>query len=382
MAPIARSPAERWLPLLAAALAWLVAVPVGAHTLRPAIATASFAGDGGFVLEIETNLEARLAGIGPSHTDTRNAPTADRYDRLRALPPAMLRAELEPFLPGFVARLRPEVDGEPVAVALRDVVIPPVGDLDLARKSVVRLAGTLPVGATTFRWRWPVEYGDCALRLRYGDGPVVVSYWLEAGEASPPFALDATVVPRPWHAVALDYLELGFTHILPRGLDHILFVLGLFLLSLRLGPILWQVTAFTLAHTLTLALSVYGVIALPAAVVEPLIALSIAYVGIENIVSRRLHPWRVAVVFAFGLLHGMGFAGVLTGIGLPERDYVTALVAFNVGVEFGQLAVILLALLAVGGFRRRAWYRARIVVPASAAIACVGLFWTVERTLL
>ncbi len=369
---------RRWGVLLLCAL---LASGASAHTLRPTIATVSFAGDGTFELAIETNLEARLAGIGPGHVDTRDAPEARDYDRLRALPPEALREALEPFLPGFLARVRPAVDGAPVELALVEAAIPPVGDLDLARKSVLRLGGTLPRGARAFRWAWPADYGNCALRLRLGDDPVVQSYWLGDGAASPPFALDARVVPRPWPEVALDYLVLGFTHILPLGLDHILFVLGLFLLSLRLAPILWQVTAFTVAHTLTLALTVYGVVALSPRIVEPLIALSIAYVGIENVVTRRLHPWRVALVFGFGLLHGMGFAGVLTEIGLPERDFVTALLAFNVGVEFGQLAVIVLALLAVGAWRTRPWYRTRIVVPASLAIAAVGLYWALERAL-
>jgi hydrogenase/urease accessory protein HupE len=373
-----RRPPPRWR-LATALLCCLVASGAGAHTLRPAIATVSFADDGSFLLAIETNLEARLAGIGPEHADTRDAPTARAYDRLRALAPAALRAELVPFLPGLLARIRPEVDGRPLDLAFADVAIPPVGDLDLARKSVLQLRGTLPRGARAFRWAWPAAYGDCALRLRYGDGPVVQSFWLKAGATSPPFALDAEVVPRPVTEVAVDYLVLGFSHIVPYGLDHILFVLGLFLLSLRLAPILWQVTAFTLAHTLTLALTIYGYVSLPATVVEPLIALSIAYVGLENLLTSRLHPWRVAVVFGFGLLHGMGFAGVLTDIGLPQQDFLTALIGFNVGVEFGQLAVIGLALAAVGAFRARPWYRARVVLPASALITLVGLYWTVER---
>ena len=124
-------------------------------------------------------------------------------------------------------------------------------------------------------------------------------------------------MPRPRLAVAADYLTLGFTHILPRGLDHLLFVLGIFLLSRQLAPILWQVTAFTVAHTITLGLTLYGFVALPSTVFEPLIALSIVYVGVENGLTPRLRRWRVVVVFGFGLLHGMGFDGVLTGIGLP-----------------------------------------------------------------
>ena len=365
--------------LLGGLLALCAAAPAVAHTLRPAIATVAFHDGGRVELAIETNLEALITGIGPQHADTRDAPNAQAYDRLRALPPAALAAEFADFAPGFVPGIRPDVDGRPLELVLDGVDVPEVGDLALARKSVVRLHGQLPRDAATFRWSWPAAHGNCALRLQYGDGPVIQSHWLTGGAASPPFALDAGMLPRPVTAVMVDYLVLGFTHILPLGVDHILFVLGLFLLSLRLAPILWQVTAFTLAHTITLALTIYGVLSLPASVVEPLIALSIAYVGIENILTPRLHPWRVVIVFAFGLLHGMGFAGVLTEIGLPESEFLAALISFNVGVEFGQLAVIVLALLAVGGLRGRPWYRRRIVIPASAAIARTGLYWTVTR---
>ena len=128
-----------------------------------------------------------------------------------------------------------------------------------------------------------------------------------------------------------QYLWLGYTHILPQGLDHILFVIGLFLLSPRLKTLLLQVTAFTIAHSITLGLSMYGIVSLPPRVVEPLIALSIAYVAIENLLTRELKPWRVALVFTFGLLHGLGFAGVLRELGLPRAEFLTALLTFNAG---------------------------------------------------
>ena len=128
---------------------------------------------------------------------------------------------------------------------------------------------------------------------------------------------------------------LGFTHIVPDGLDHVLFVLGLFLLTGRARSILWQVSAFTAAHSITLGLSLYGVITAPASLVEPMIALSIAYVAIENLFLSELRTWRLALVFAFGLLHGMGFAGALRDLGLPRSEFLTALVTFNLGVEGG-----------------------------------------------
>jgi len=179
---------------------------------------------------------------------------------------------------------------------------------------------------------------------------------------------------------AILYLVMGYKHILPLGFDHILFVLSLFLLSPSLKPVLWQATAFTIAHSVTLALAMYKVIQVPAAIVEPLIALSILFVAVENIVSPRLKPARIGIVFLFGLIHGLGFAGALADMGLPQNAYLLSLVMFNVGVELGQLTVILLAFfLLARWFGNKPYYRKRVVVPLSVLIGLIALYWTVER---
>lgn len=185
----------------------------------------------------------------------------------------------------------------------------------------------------------------------------------------------------PQTGIAWTYLKLGFTHILPLGLDHILFVLSLFFLSSNLKTVLWQATAFTVAHTVTLGLSIYGYIQPLPALVEPLIALSIFFVAVENLLSKELRPGRLVVVFGFGLVHGMGFAGALNELGLPPGSFLNALLSFNVGVELGQITVILTAyFLAAKWFSGKPWYRQRVVNPVSMAIALVALYWTVERT--
>jgi hypothetical protein len=187
---------------------------------------------------------------------------------------------------------------------------------------------------------------------------------------------------RPWWRSAALYLRLGFEHILPKGLDHILFVLALFLASTRLKPLLIQVSVFTFAHTLTLGLAAAGWVRAPGAIVEPLIALSIAFVAVENLLTREIKPWRAAVVFGFGLFHGLGFASVLLDLGLPDDQFLTALVGFNLGVELGQLTVILAAWLLLHRAFARPWYRARIVLPASALIALTGAWWAIQRSFL
>jgi hypothetical protein len=254
-----------------------------------------------------------------------------------------------------------------------------VGDRARARLSRVRLAGALSPGARELRFAYAAEFGGAVVRFPTADGGIEAQ-WLKGGQKSDPYVLGLGL-QKPTRLVVIgQYTALGFTHILPLGLDHILFVLGLFLLSLQVKPLLVQVTAFTVAHTITLALSVYGVVSLPPTVVEPLIAASIVYVAVENIVTPRLHAWRPIVVFGFGLLHGMGFAGVLEEVGLPRTEFLAGLLSFNLGVELGQLAVIALAYGAVGHwFKAKPWYRRRVVIPASATIALVGAYWTVER---
>ncbi len=179
---------------------------------------------------------------------------------------------------------------------------------------------------------------------------------------------------------AILYLKLGYQHIVPQGLDHILFVLSLYLLSPKLKPVLTQATAFTVAHSITLGLAMYKIITPNTYLVEFMIALSILYVALENIYSSKLKSSRIAVVFLFGLLHGLGFANALSDLGLPKEAYLESLVLFNVGVELGQLTIIAGAFFLFGKwFGNKVYYRKYIVVPMSVLIAIVASFWTVER---
>ena len=183
----------------------------------------------------------------------------------------------------------------------------------------------------------------------------------------------------PWPRQLALYLRLGFRHIVPEGADHILFVLGLFFLGITWRKLLSQTTVFTVAHATTLFLSTYGIFSLPSRYVEPAIALSIAFIAIENVVKPKLGPGRLAIVFGFGLVHGLGFASSLSDIPFPKTDFMVALLGFNFGVDLGQLFVIALAFLAVGWFRNRPWFRRGIAIPCSLAIATVGLFWGIQR---
>lgn len=246
---------------------------------------------------------------------------------------------------------------------------------------ILRFEGTIPPDAQSFRWRYALPYTPYLLTLDDEAAPGPERQWVEGGALSKPFSLGKRAVPLTRAQTALMYIRLGFVHIIPKGLDHILFVLGIFLLTTRWRPLLAQVTAFTVAHSVTLALSIYEVVSLPSRLVEPAIALSIAYVGFENVATRNMKPWRIALVFAFGLLHGMGFAGVLHELGIPRAEFATALLGFNVGVELGQLTVVALAWLLLASWaHKKPWYRARIVVPISIFIGLAGLGWMIERS--
>ena len=181
----------------------------------------------------------------------------------------------------------------------------------------------------------------------------------------------------------------GVGHILPGGLDHILFVLALFLSSTTSRSLVIQISVFTLAHTITLGLAATGVFSPPSDIVEPLIALSIALVAVETLFFKKPPCWRTTVIFILGLLHGLGFAGFFGELGLPEGQFWSALIGFNIGVEIGQLSVIVLAVAAVSVWRWRnsieyadAVYRRFVVLPGSLLIGAIGAWWAMERVFL
>ena len=356
-----------------------------ADVVKPALVEISVNTNGTYRIEVRASIEALLTGINSRYKDTREAPNAAAYDELRVMKPADLAKAFKPFEAEFTNLVELDFDAERIPLTVTRVDIPEVGYPKVPRISVIYLEGQVDRSVTSMTWYYPQRFGDNAVRVRQVDADNEKWHWsdwqwLRNDAHSEPFSLTEVFTQQPVSAVIKTYIVLGFEHILPRGLDHILFILGIFLLSIHLRPLLWQVTMFTVAHTLTLGLSMAGLVSLPANIVEPLIALSIAYIGIENITAHSLHKSRLVIVFCFGLLHGMGFASVLSDFGMPADAFLTALISFNVGVELGQLTVILLAFAAVGlWFRNKTWYRNVIEIPCSLAIAVTGLYWTWER---
>lgn len=350
-----------------------VSSPVRAHELGTTLVSAVFHDGRRYDIEIVTDavsLAEKLEAVAGAQVPS--LPPA-------ALTPAGFARWLGERDDIFRQRVTATFDGAEVRPTIR-YSVSPATDAMSPILATIRLTGEIPRDARHFTWAYGWTFASYALTVKGNEAAGATVEWLEGGQSNAPFPL-TTPPPRPSRAAtAWRYLALGFTHIVPHGLDHMLFVLGIFLFSRRLRTVLWQVSAFTAAHSLTLGLSIYGVIAAPPAIVEPLIAVSIAYIAIENLLMTELKPWRIVLVFAFGLLHGMGFAGALSELGLPRSDFFTALLTFNIGVEAGQLAVIGAAFLLVGWrCGDRAWYRHRVVVPASVLIGCTALYWTIER---
>ena len=262
-------------------------------------------------------------------------------------------------------------------------------DRQLPCKMEFVFQASLPPGAKRLTLRFPAVLADVILSVDR-PGMEALTLPLSPGETSPPIDITLSsadsAVPqareeqRPgFFQIAARYVSLGYRHIMPNGFDHALFVLGLFLLSPRIKSVIWQITAFTLAHSITLSLAALHLVTISSRIVEPTIALTIAFIGVENLIAKRVHPWRVAVAFIFGLVHGLGFASGLMEIGLPGGQLATGIIAFNIGVEGGHLTVLLLAFAVLGWCRDREWYRARVSKPLSALIALTAVVWVVQR---
>jgi hypothetical protein len=379
----------RWAVfLLLMAAGW----PLAAHPAYLTSAVATIQRDGRFEVRV------RFDTLAFALNDTSDRMPDPPMNALLDGPRAELERRMTAARVHFMRHFQLEANGRPVAIAALHF---PTTDDVLAWKAAnheprlpvllsAEVSGQLPPDTTRIAFSFPEIIGTIVLAVeRPGEeawtGP------LEPGATSNelPVALSTTAGASALPVIAgskWNWLEtlgrfvvLGFEHIVPRGLDHVLFVLGLFLLGTRLSALLWQVTAFTVAHSVSLGLSLYGVVRLPPTVVEPLIAFSIVLVAVDNLRSAGLRWWRLPVVFAFGLVHGMGFAGALLDLGVSRHDFPPMLVGFNLGVELGQLAVIAAAFALVGWLRSRADYRRLVVIPGSVAIGCIALIWTIAR---
>lgn len=367
--------------LIVTILMALLAFAAHAHETRPSIADVTVNAEE-IVMDIQVNVEAFVAGVDLSNvTDTNLSEQAQTYDELRALGVADMEQAFRDYWPQMQQGFSIRSGAETVTPELVSVSVTDTPNVELLRDTTLTIRGELPSGENPVTIAWDSQFGPLVMR-QMGGGDDAYTAFLRNGEASAPIPRIGIATEGAF-SVFIRYIGIGFEHILPLGLDHILFVLGLYFLSPRIKPLIFQVTTFTLAHTVTLALGILGIVTIAPEIVEPLIAASIVYVAVENLIAKQMTPWRLAVVFAFGLLHGLGFASVLGDFGLESGRFITSLIGFNIGVEFGQLTVIAIAFLAVGAwFGGKSWYRAYISNPASILIGLVGAYWFVERVFL
>jgi hypothetical protein len=360
-----------------------------AHTMMMTEVLVSFGRPGTADVKVDVDLTVLLG-------------SPQRYYEVAIEPPPKQQEDIRRILPQLLENVQLFVGPERLSLTFRGfsaAAAPQAEYLDasLSKLSTLRFVAAIPPEAGPLRLVVPlgaqIDY-PVAYTVQVPARHLSITRWLEEGvhesgpiewQTAPQGASASATRFDPdrlaWPAQLALYLRLGFRHIVPEGADHILFVLGLFFLGITWRKLLWQTTVFTVAHATTLFLSTYGVFRLPGRYVEPAIALSIAVIAAENIMRPRLGPGRLALVFAFGLIHGLGFASSLSEVPFPRRDFLVALLGFNFGVDFGQLFVIALAFLLVGAFRHEPWFRARVAIPCSALIATVGCVWAMQRAL-
>ncbi len=369
-----------------ALLLWLIgSTPLQAHLLNMTKVQLNLGADGSVVVDLSLDL-TRAAGGGAAY-----------YPFSRSVTP-LSDAALTPLLGKLAQAIEVRLDGAAILLQVSAVHLPSaLPEAEFLSPvawpmTEIQLHGSFPAnagGALQLRFDPSFAFEEpIALTLQRPDNGGRMTRWLAAGQLSPLFPLQASAATvaavseqEPAWQMLVRYLRFGFLHIIPRGLDHMLFVVGLYLGTRKLRSLLVLVTTFTVAHSLTLILASFGALRVPASVVEPLIALSIAWIGIENLRADRdrASRSRVLMVFAFGLLHGLGFAAALKELGLPPSNFVGALLSFNVGVELGQLAVIALALLLTFRWRQHKSWRRWIVVPGSLVITLLALLWAGQR---
>ena len=348
------------------------------HEVNPAIADILQKNDG-VQLEIRLNIEALLSGIDLSNvSNTDEAKQSAKYDFYRGRSEIDLKSDFSKIWPSLKTEIKIKQDNELVALKLKNIIVEGQQNFDYPRFStIVFVASVDPY--RPFSFQWSKAYGDIVLRGPGSENGF--TQYLQAGIESSDITIGEQAEYK-FSKVFFEYIPVGFTHIIPKGLDHILFVVGIFFLSTKLSALLWQITFFTLAHSVTLAMASLGIVKISPSIVEPLIAASIVYVAVENFYSKTLNLRRSIIVFCFGLLHGLGFASVLVEFGLPVQQFVPALVGFNIGVELGQISIVLILFGLIGyWFNTKNWYRKLITLPISSVVGLIGLYWFFERVI-
>lgn len=364
------------------ALFWLLANTSIADVVKPALVEISIYPDKKVEVVIDLSLEAVMTGIGTQYKKTTDAPNSAEYDELRALESKVLRQRFKDFEVQFLNKLQLTINQQTQMLHLEKTFIDIIGYKKRPRKTVLTYVTQPKEWPKMLAWQYDKTSGDSALRYQIfnkDEHNWSQWQWLRKGKSSGSIDINH---PEPASMMQrlIQFMSIGFNHVIPLGWDHVLFIIGMALSSLLWRKLLWLVSAFTLAHTLTLGLAMFGVVEISPRIIEPLIAFSIAYVAIENLLPQQSVKRKTALVFAFGLVHGLGFASMLKSFKMTDDNFSTILIGFNVGVELAQIIIVLSVvsiLLIVRSLKLD--YRKLAVIPASMLIALIGIWWGIER---
>ena len=354
----------------------ILSSPLYSHEIKPAVMDITII-EGNASIEFKLNAETVLSEIDASlYQDTNDSPQSQKYDSLRGLSTEEVEKMVIENEKKFTDKIKINIGDEAIPLSLRNV------------ETFQEINDEFPRD-TTLNIGFEIKDESFTIQFEKELGPVVIRHFEDLSKESVLFttylqpAERSSLISQQTRSSALsttiEYLVLGIEHIVPKGLDHILFIIGIFFYAIKFKPLLLQVTMFTVAHSITLILASFNLIFIPATIVEPLIALSISYVAIENIFQRRSTLLRYLIIFIFGLIHGLGFAFVLGDIGLNTSQLVLSLISFNIGVEIAQIAIIILASIIFIIPSRQSWYRAFLQIPISIIISMIGLYWFIER---
>ena len=352
------------------------------HGLKPVSAEYSIS-NRILTLNLTTNVEALLSGMDASmFKNTEEAPEATYYNELRKLNNLELETRINNSSQMLESIFSVLAESELMEIRLSKVVVGENEDATEPRATKLFFEITLPDPANFFQISPKKILGPIVLRsILYNEKKekINVSKWLEAGQLSEPIPI---VIEKMSVLGTVSYsMFQGVQHIIPKGFDHILFVLGIFFFSYKVGPLLGQVTIFTLAHSIAFILASLGYITVSSLMVEAIIAASIIWIGVENLFRTKINKSRILVIFCFGLLHGLGFASMFIELGFDSSDYILNLLSFNVGIELAQLIVLFPLILMIPFFAKFAIYRAVIAIPSSVIIAAFGTKMFVERVI-
>ncbi len=352
------------------------------HEIKPSIAN-FYSGENYLNFEIRLNAELILSNIDASKiSNTNSSPLSKIYDKYRLLDKEELKNFFLENWEDINSNIEIKINNKLSKINLVKIEVQDVDNFEISRDSLIYFKIKINQNSKYFTFKWRNNYGPIILRenndTKLEDD--LVTEYLQSGVES-----DQIFLRENNFRSAIDsftnFFVLGVQHIIPKGLDHILFIFGLFLFSSSLNKLIKQITIFTIAHSITLIFVSLSLISINSHIVEPIIALSIFYVGLENIFKNYIKEYlRYIVILFFGLLHGLGFALVLSDIGYRSSNLFLNLISFNIGIEVAQILLILFLYLLIGiKFAKKNYYRIAFQLPSSILIASIGLYWFLER---